>query len=102
MRGDSSLILELMVDLAEIIELALVDREGDVEILAVGRQFGDRRDDAEIGIALLQIESAQLFAVEGQPVRVVIVVRGEEFPPRALSVAISSRSVSSSNTACCR
>jgi len=30
------------------VKFALFDRKGDVEILPVGRQFGDRRNDAEI------------------------------------------------------
>ena len=77
------MILELIVDLAEVIARAFVHREGDVEILAVGRQLRHRADHLEIGIAVIGVEAAQLLAVEGQPVGIVIVVAGEEFPPGA-------------------
>ena len=43
-----------------------------------GRQLGKRRDDAEIGIALGQVEGAQLLLVGGEPVRIVGVVRLQE------------------------
>ena len=65
------------------VKLAFVDRERDEEIAPVGGQFRHCRNHAEIGITTLQIEAPQLLAVEGQTIRVVIVVGGEEFPPRA-------------------
>ena len=76
-------VLQLRVDfdLAEIVLLALFDREGDVETAAIGREFGDRRDHAEIGIALRQVVAAQLLAVERQAVGIVVVVRLQEIPP---------------------
>ena len=66
--------LDVDIDLAELVALAFLDREGDDEAVAVGGQLGDRRDDAEIGIALGQVELAQQLAVVGQPVGIVGVV----------------------------
>ena len=45
-----------------------------------GVELGDRRDDAEIGIALGQIELAQLLLVEGEPVRIVGRVAAQRIP----------------------
>ena len=47
----------------------------------VGGEFGDGADDAEVGEALFEIEAAQQFAVEAQPVAIVGVGGGEEAPP---------------------
>ena len=68
----------LGVDLAELVARPLLDDVGDDEVLAVGRQLGKRRDDAEVGIALGQIEGAKLLLVGREPVRIVGVVRLEE------------------------
>ena len=59
------------LEVAELVALALLDDVGDDEILAVGRQLGDRRDDAEVGIALRQVELPQLLLVVCQPVGIV-------------------------------
>ena len=72
------------VDLAEMVARAFLDGEGDEEARAIGRQLGDRRDDAEIGIALRQIEFAQQLAVIRQAIRIVGVVAREEAPPARL------------------
>ena len=72
------------LDLAELVALALVDREGDEEAVAVGRQLGHRRDDAEVGVAFGQVELAQQLAVEIQAVGIEAVVRRQEAPPGAL------------------
>ena len=52
-------------------------REGDEEAVARRRQLGDRRDDAEIGVALGEVELAQQLAVVGQAVGIVVVVAVE-------------------------
>ena len=65
-------------DLAELLTLTLLDREGDDEALAVGQQFRDHRQHAKIGIALLPVETAQQLAVEVQAVRIVSVVGGQD------------------------
>src|SRR3546814_7131710 len=54
----------LDVDVAELVALALLDDIGDDEVLLVAGQLGNRRDDAEIGIAVLQIEETQLRSEE--------------------------------------
>ena len=69
--------------LAEFVSGAFVHREGDVEGAAVRGQFGHRADHPEIGVAVIGVIAAQLLAVELQPVGIVIVVAGEEFPPAA-------------------
>src|SRR3546814_12879309 len=51
---------------------------GDDEVLLVAGQLGNRRDDAEIGIAVLQIEETQLLLVIGKAVGVVGRVRRQE------------------------
>ena len=73
------------LDLAELVALALADREGDEEALAVGRQLGHRRDDAEVGVALREVELAQQLAVEIEAVGIVAVVRRQEAVPGALA-----------------
>ena len=70
-------------DLAEAIALAFVDREGDDKTVALRRQLGHRRQHAEIGIALGQIELAQQLAVIGHPIGVVAVVGRQEAIPAA-------------------
>ena len=72
------------VDVAEVVKLTLLDGEGDVEIFLVVRQLGHRRDDPEVGIALGQIELPQLFAVVGQAIGIIGIVRGQEPPPTRL------------------
>ena len=66
------------LDRAELVARPFLDDVGDDEVAAVGRQLGERRDDAEIGIALGQVESAQLLLVGGEAVGIVAVVRLEE------------------------
>src|SRR3546814_5296968 len=68
----------LDVDVAELVALALLDDIGDDEVLLVAGQLGNRRDDAEIGIAVLQIEETQLLLVIGKAVGVVGRVRRQE------------------------
>ena len=66
------------LDRAELVARPFLDDVGDDEVAAVGRQLGQRRDDAEIGIALGQVEGAKLLLVGGEPVRIVGVVRLQE------------------------
>ena len=49
---------------AKFIALALFHDIGDDEVALVRRQFGHRRHDAEIGIALGQVELTQLLLVD--------------------------------------
>ncbi len=72
-------IADLAVDLyrAEFVTLPFLHHIGDDEVLLVGRQFGDRADHAEIGIALRQVELAQFLLVERQPVGIVACARAE-------------------------
>ncbi len=71
------------VDLAEAVALALIDREGDEEPLAVGGQFGDDRHHAKIGVAVREIEPPQEITVERQPIGIVSVVGREDAVPAA-------------------
>ena len=75
------------LDLAELVALALVDREGDEEALAVGRQLGDGRHDAEIGVTLREVELAQQLAIEIEAIGIVAVVRRQEAVPGAFARA---------------
>ena len=68
-------------DFSKPVKIAFVHRERDIEILPVRREFGDRGNDTEIRIAALKIKAAQLFAIEGQTIRIVVVVRGQDAPP---------------------
>src|SRR3546814_1186087 len=62
----------------------LFHREGDDEVLLFRGQLGHHGDHAEVGIALVQVETAQQLAVEGEAVGIVGVGRGEEVPERRL------------------
>ncbi len=53
------------LDGAEFVARPFLDYISDDEVAAVGGQLGKRRDDAEIGIALGEIEGAQLLLVGG-------------------------------------
>ncbi len=55
----------------ELVALPFLDHISDDEVLPVVGQFGDGGNDAEIGIALRQVELAQLLLVIGQPVRII-------------------------------
>ena len=65
-------------DLAELVARALLDDVGDDEVAAIGRQFRKRGDNAEIGVALGQVEGAQLLLVGGEAVGIVGVIRLKE------------------------
>jgi hypothetical protein len=56
--------LALDLDVAEFVALAFLDHIGDDEVALVGRQFGHGGNHAEIGIALGQVELAQLLLVK--------------------------------------
>ena len=91
------------LDLAEVIARAFLDDVGDDEVAAVRRQLGQRRDDAEVGVALGQVEGAQLLLVGGKPVGVVGVVGLEEAqgPARLLRVHLLAEAAVA-ETSCCR
>src|SRR5579883_2076442 len=72
------------LDLAELVALALVDREGDEEAITVGRKLGDRGDHAEIGIAFRKVELAQQLAIEVEAIGIEAIVRRQEVPPFGL------------------
>ena len=92
-RGASSSTLTV----AELVAVALLDGEGDEEALAVGREFGHRREDAEVGIAFRQIEAAQQLAVEREAVRIVGSSELRKRHQRDCLVRMTSRSVASLN-----
>ena len=93
----------LGVDLAELVARPFLDDVGDDEVLPVGRQLGERGDDAEVGIALGQIEGAKLLLVGGEPVRIVGVVRLEEAEDSAgLARVHLLAQASVAETPCCR
>src|SRR5260221_10718587 len=75
------------LDLAELVAIALADREGDEEPFAVRRQLGHRRHHAEVGIALGQVVLAQQLAIEIEAVGIVAVVRRQEAIPDAFAGA---------------
>src|SRR3546814_524167 len=68
----------LDVDLAELVAFAFLDHIGDDEVLLVARQLGDRGDDAEIGIAVLQVKQADLLLVIGEAVGIIGRVRRQD------------------------
>ncbi len=69
--------------LAELVEIALIHREGQVESPAVGRQLSDGGHDMKVGVSVADIEAPELLAVEGKAIRIVIVVRRKKFVPSA-------------------
>ena len=68
-------------DLAERVDLTLVQREGDEEILAIRGQLGERRDHAKVGVAAGQIVFPQKLTVQGQAIGIVGIVRGQKPVP---------------------
>ena len=66
------------LDRAELVARPFFDDVGNDEVVPVGRQFRERRNDAEIGVALSQVERAQLLLIGRQPVRIIGVVRFQE------------------------
>ena len=60
------------------VALPLFHHVGDDEIALVGRQFGHRRDDVEIGVAVGQVELTHLLLVIGQAIGIVAGARGED------------------------
>ena len=69
------------LDVAEVVALALLHGEGDDEALPVRGQLGDGRAHVEVGVAAGQVEPAQQLLVEGHPIGVIGVVRGEKAVP---------------------
>ena len=65
-------------DRAEFVARPFLDHVGDDEVAAVRRQLGERRHDAEIRIALCQVEGAKLLLVGRETIRIVGVVRLQE------------------------
>ena len=59
------------VDIAESIFFALVDGEGDEEAAAIPVEVGRRRNNAGIGIAVLQVKLPQQLTIEIEPIRIV-------------------------------
>ena len=81
--GRQILDLDIDVDFAEAIALAFVQRESNDEPIAVGCQFGNRRDHSEIGIPLGQVKPAQQLPVVGQSIGVIAVIAAQETIPSA-------------------
>ena len=72
------------VDGGDPIALALFEGEGDDEAAAVRHELGDGRNDAEVDIAVGEVEPAEQLTVERQPVGIVGVRAGGEAIPRVL------------------
>ncbi len=70
--------LAFHADFAEAVLLPFLDHISNDEIALVGCQFGHGGDHAEIGIALRQVELAQLLLVESKPVGVIAGVGAEK------------------------
>ena len=68
-------------DLAETVACAFFHGEREEEVLAVRGQLGHCGNDTEIGVTVLQVETPQQFAVQGQAVRVVGIVNRKEAIP---------------------
>ena len=66
------------MDRAEVIARSFLDHVGDDEIATIRSEFGERLDDAEVGITLRQIEGAKFLLVGSKPVGVVSVVGLQE------------------------
>ena len=88
------------INLAEIVAIAFVHRQGDAESAVVRSQLRDRRQDPEIVIAAVGVKFPQLLAVVVQAVRVVVVVGREQAVPGRLlrhhdlaQVAVRKRAV---------
>ena len=76
--------LALHVDVAEFIALAFLHHIGDDEVLLVAGQLRHRRNHAEVGIAVLEIEEAQLLLVIGQTIGIVGRVRRQDIAEAGL------------------
>ena len=81
--GGQVLELDVDVDFAEAVPLAFVEGESNDEAVAVGCQFGNRRDHSEIGISLGQVKPAQQLSVVRQSIRVIGIVAAQETIPSA-------------------
>src|SRR5437763_17124722 len=79
--GRQILDLDIDVDFAEAIPLAFVQRESNDEPIAVGYQFGNRRDHSEIGIPLGQVKPAQQLSAVCQSIGVRAVLAAQETIP---------------------
>src|SRR5690606_20496383 len=69
------------IDVAELVAVPLLDRERDVETVAVGSQLRNRGHDAEVRVAARQIELTKQLPIEREAVRVVGVVGAQYAPP---------------------
>jgi len=63
--------LAIDIDLAERIALPFLNHVSDDEVFLIRRQFRNRRNHAEIGIAFGQVELPQLLLVKRQTIRIV-------------------------------
>src|SRR5439155_12970330 len=75
----------LDVDRAEIVAVALIDGESQDEAVAARIELGDRRDDAHVRIAVLEIVAAQQLTIRFDAVGIVKVVVLEEAEDAALA-----------------
>src|SRR5690606_10126386 len=73
------------VYLAEAVALPLFQGEGDDEAGAIQIQLGNSRDDTEVRVAFLQVESAQQLAIEGKAIGVINIGAAEEAIPGTFS-----------------
>ena len=65
-------------DLAEPVALALVEGEGDEEVVPLAIEIGDRGYDLEVGVAAIEVVAAQLLLVRRHAVRIVVVGAAQE------------------------
>ncbi len=77
--------LRVESDLCRPVALALVQGERQEESGAIGRQLGADVGNAEVGVAVLQVEAAQQLLVEVDAGRIVFVGGGQEAPPGVLA-----------------
>ena len=59
------------LDVTKFVPVTFFHHIGDDEVLLIRRQFGDRRNNAEIGIALRQVKLAKLLLVKCQTIGII-------------------------------
>ena len=71
-------------DVTEVVRNAFFQGKSDEEIASVRREFGDTRDNPNVGVTIVEVELPQQFTVEGKAVGIVVVAGYEKVPPVTL------------------